>query len=91
MAEKQYEPWVAPLREHVKENTKDFPVAERDYFRGLVDYEIYKGNQSEAEALALVISEINQPENNVKELSSFLASVFQQAGKTAIVKRLIKK
>jgi len=86
----KYDPWVALLLESVNENTKNFPEAEKKYFRGLVQYEIDKGNQSEAEALDILITCINNSSVNVVELSQFIAKAFQYAGKVAFA-NIIKK
>jgi len=85
------EPWVVPLLEKAKKETRNFDEAEKKYFLGMVQYAIDSGNQSEAEALAGLISDIhNHQFMDTSELARYIGRAFQKAGKEAIVKLVIK-
>jgi len=91
MAEKQYEPWVKPLLEKAKKDVVNFDDAEKKYFISLIQYAIDSGDQSEAEALGALVSDINNtPHQDIDEIARYVGRVFQKAGKTAIAK-LVKK
>ena len=85
------EPWVAPLLEKAKKEVKNFDDAEKKYFLGMVQYAIDSGNQSEAEALTGLISDIhNYQFMDTSELARYIGRAFQKAGKAEILK-LVKK
>ena len=89
---KQYEPWVWPVLEETEKGTEVFPDPEKLYFRGLVQYAIDLGDQSEAEALAKLVSEIASYESaDARDLARIIAKAFQKAGKEAIAQLITRR
>ncbi|RJQ26546.1 hypothetical protein C4565_06715 [Candidatus Parcubacteria bacterium] len=82
-----YEPWVKPLLEKARKDVIHFDDAEKKYFIGLIQYAIDSGNESEAEALGTLVSDINNtPHQDIDEIARYIARTFQKAGKTAVEK-----